>query len=178
MHRELFRWFEIPEPENMMRPKTRSNLVPAIGVCAAVPMHEIMHWIKIYQDHGAAFTWWNTPVDRAIRTANPSAGKRPRRQLDHAVVYRMLDAGKTCAEIAKHLDFPKENIHYVFKKWSAGLPVYGKFNKPRIDAAAMISEYRAGVTPTELADRYTTSVSYVYKILKIKNLEWLDQNQP
>jgi len=177
-HRELFRWFEIPEPQNIMKPRARTAVVPVIGLCAAVPMHEVQHWIKIYQAHGAVFTWWNTPVNRAMRAANPSAGKQPRRQLDHAVVYSMLDAGKTCAEIAQHLNFPKENIYYVIKKWSAGLPLYEKWSKPRIDAAAMISDYLAGASPRELADKYTTAVAYVYKILKIKNLQCHEPNQP
>lgn len=166
MHRELFRRFDIPEPEQIMRPRTRVPLVPAIGVCAAVPMHEVLHWIKIYKAHGAEYTWWNTPVDRSMRAADPSAGKAPRRQLDHAVVYSMLDSGKTLPEIAKQLNFPRENISYVVKKWRAGLPLYEKFAKPRIDARVLLQDHMTGASPKELADKYTTSLAYVYKLIQ------------
>jgi transposase len=179
MHRELFRWFEVPEPENMMRPRTRVPLRPAIGLCAAVPMHEVMKWIKIYQAHGAEYTWWNTPQDRAARAADPSAGKPARRHLDHAVVYRMLDAGQTKKEIARQLDFPIENITYVVKKWEAGLPLYEKFNKPQIDAAAMFRDYRAGASCKELADKYVTALAYVYRLIaQEKEKQCQDHNQP
>jgi hypothetical protein len=178
-HRELFRWFDVPPPEKMMRPRTQVALVPVIGVCAAVPMHEVLHWIKIYKESGATYTWWNTPVNRAQRAVDPLAGKRPRRQLDHSVVYKMLDAGKTRVEISKLLDFPKENIDYVIKKWRAGLPLYEKFQKPRIDAVALVQDYAAGASPQDLADKYTTALAYVYKLIKQqKELECQDHNQP
>jgi Mor family transcriptional regulator len=177
MHRELFRRFEVPEPENMMRPRTRVPLLPAIGLCAAVPMHEVVQWIKIYQAHGATYTWWNTPVNRAARAV--STDKPKRRQLDHAQVYKMLDAGRTLPEIAQQLDFPIENIRYVVKKWTAGLPLYEKWAKPRIDAAAMLGDYLAGASPKELADKYTTALAYVYKLLhNEKEKQCLDHNQP
>ena len=166
MHRELFRWFEVPEPDKMMRPRTQSVLVPAIGLCAAVPMHEVMSWIHIYRQHGATYTWWNTPVNRAQRAVDPSAGKAPRRQLDHAVVYSMLDSGMTLPEIAKQLNFPRENIAYVVKKWTAGLPLYEKFQKPRIDAQILLEDHMSGASPKELADKYTTSLAYVYKLIQ------------
>jgi len=141
------------------------TLVPAIGVCAAVPMHEITHWLRMYKEHGAVFTWWNTPVNSAQRAIDPMAGKRQRRQLDHAQVYKMLDAGKTSKEIAQALDFPRENIDYVFKKWKNSVPLDVKYQKPRIDAVALVRDYHAGASPKELADQYNTAVAYVYKLI-------------
>lgn len=171
-HRELFRYFEIPEPGRMLqrslRAENRTALLPAVGVCAAVPLHEVLAWIKVYKESGAAYTWWNSPVDRAQRAVNPLAGKRTRRQLDHAEVYRLLESGKTCTEISKQLNFPRENIHYVVKKWELGVPLNGKFQKPRIDAVALVSDYRGGATAAALADKYTTSQAYVYKLIGLK----------
>jgi Mor family transcriptional regulator len=174
MHRELFRFFKIPDPENIANPR-KQQLVPVIGMCAAVPMHEIMNWLKIYKEHNAIFTWWNTPIDANMRAQDPSAGKRIRRQLDHAVVYKMLDAGKNRTEIARLLDFPPENIDYVAKKWKANTPLYEKFAKPRIDAIALIRDYKAGASAIQLADQYNTSQAYVYKL--IRNNKCQDQNQ-
>jgi Mor family transcriptional regulator len=113
-----------------------------------------------------------------MRAVDPLAGRRPRRQLDHAQVYQMLDAGKDRKEISKLLDFPTENIDYVIKKWRAGLPLYEKFQKPRIDAKALMKDFRGGATPKQLADQYNTALAYVYKLIKIqKDLECLDPNQ-
>jgi hypothetical protein len=141
-------------------------------------MHEVMHWIRVYRAAGAEYTWWNTPVNRAQRAVNPDAGKTPRRQLDHAEVYRLLDSGKDKKAIAKLLNFPIENIDYVVKKWRNGVPLYEKWAKPRIDAAALLRDYQAGATPRELADKYTTALAYVYKLIKTqKELQCQDPNQ-
>lgn len=166
MHRELFRFFDIPKPDMIMRPRTRVPLVPVIGLAAAVPMHEVMHWLKVYKEHGAAYTWWHIPVDKAVRAVNPLAGKRPRRRLDHTQVYKMLDAGKSRTEIAQQLDFPKENIDYVIKKWRLGLSSETLQNKPRIDVTALLKDYAEGVKANELAVRYDTTPAYVYKLIK------------
>jgi transposase len=175
MHRELFRWFEIPEVDKMMRPRTRVPLMPAIGMCAAVPMHEIMKWLKIYREHGAAYTWWNKPVNTSMRAVNPLAGKKERRQLDHAHVYRLLDAGKSKKEISQLLGFPPENIDYVERKWKAGLSLDTAQQKPRIDAVALVQDYANGTSARDLADQYNTSQAYVYKL--IRNHRCQDQNQ-
>lgn len=174
-HRELFRWFDIPAPEQMMRPRTRVPLVPAIGVCAAVPMHEVLHWLKVYKEHGAAYTWWNTPINSAARAANPLAGKRQRRQLDHARVYRLLDAGKNRSEIAELLDFPKENIDYVIRKWKLGISLDTKHQKPRIDVQALIRDHGAGATANDLSVMYGTTPAYVYKLIKNSKCQNQDQ---
>lgn len=165
-HRELFRWFDIPEPDKMSKPRTRVPLVPAVGLCAAVPLHEVLKWIKIYRDSGAAYVWWNTPVNSAARAVNPLAGKRQRRQLDHARVYRLLDAGKSRNEIAELLDFPKENIDYVIRKWKLGISLDTKQQKPRIDAQALIRDHQAGATANDLSVMYNTTPAYVYKLIK------------
>jgi hypothetical protein len=164
MHRELFRWFEIPEPERMMKSRTKTPLVQAIGVAAAVPMHEITHWLRVYKEHGAVFTWWNTPVNSAQRAADPSAGRRLRRQLDHAQVYKMLDAGKTSKEIAKSLDFPRENINYVVKKWRRGEIL--KDRKPHVNQEELFELSRKGVPVSELSQIFDVSPAYIYDLIK------------
>lgn len=163
-HRALYRFFNLAAPEQLSR-RPAAEQFPAIGLAMAVPFHQVLQWQRQFRNSGAAYIWWNTPVNRAARAADTSAGKPNRRQLDHANVYKMLDAGKTLPEIVKQLDFPRENIAYVVKKWKTGLPLYEKFAKPRIDAAAMLRDYLSGASPKELADKYTTAVSYVYRLI-------------
>lgn len=165
-HRELLRRFRVPPAEHLTNKRTRSQPVRVIGLCAAVPMHEVLHWISVYKNAGADYTWWNTPVDRAARALNPMAAKRPRRQLDHAAVYRMLDSGMSVTEIAHDLDFPRENIHYVGKKWSAGLPVVQQ-PKPKVDAGAVLADHAAGARAIDLAVTYKTTPAYVYKLINL-----------
>lgn len=115
MYRELFRFFEIPEAHNISRP---SHLVPgvrAIGMCAAVPMSEIVKWVKIYKDHGATFTWWKKPEDRSPRVAKSVVSER--RRTDHTEVFKLLDLGRTRNQISEILGLPKPNIDYIVKKW-------------------------------------------------------------
>jgi hypothetical protein len=134
-----------------------------------------MKWIQVYKDHGAVFTWWNTHVNKAMRAVDPLAGKKPRRQLDHAQVYKMLDAGKTRNQIAEIMDFPKENIDYVIKKWRLGQSLDTKHQKPRIDVPALIRDYDSGSTANQLAQQYDTTPAYVYKLIKHKRCQDLSQ---
>jgi len=161
MHRELFRWFEIPEADLMMKPRTRTALVPAIGVCAAVPMDQVLHWIKIYKEHGAVFTWWNTPTNKNIRAVTE---KPRRRQLDHARVYGMLDAGMKVSDISKELNFPTPNIDYVAKKWREGIAL--KHRKAFIDQTELMAACRSGKPVGELANQFNVSPAYIYNLLK------------
>jgi len=113
MHRELFRFFKIPERHNIARARNLVPNVSVIGMCAAVPMHEVTHWIRVYREHGAAFTWWNTPEDVAIRAAKTVT----RRRTDHEQVFALLDAGLTRNAICEQLDLPMPNLIYIVKKW-------------------------------------------------------------
>jgi hypothetical protein len=113
MHRELFRFFKVPRPELIVRAAHLVPVMPVIGLCAAVPMHEVMHWIQIYKAHGAAFTWWNAPQDIAVRTAKSVN----RRRTDHEQVFALLDAGLTRIAISEQLDLPLPNLDYIAKKW-------------------------------------------------------------
>lgn len=160
-HRELFRWFAIPQAHQMHRPRNSVALVPAIGVCAAVPLAEVLHWIDVYREHGAAFTWWNMPQDRAVRAR---AEKPKRRQLDHARVYDMLEQGMKPIEIGRALDFPTPNIDYVAKKWRQGVPL--RERKSFVDQTAMLDAARAGASAVELANRFSVSPAYVYSVLQ------------
>lgn len=169
-HRVLYRFFNLAAPEQLSR-RSAAEQFPAIGIAMAVPFHQVLQWQRQFRNSGAAYIWWNTPVNRAVRATEKPA----RRQLDHAVVYSMLDAGKTKKEIAKQLNFPLENVSYVVKKWTAGLPLYANFAKPRIDAAQVYRDHLAGANPKELADKYVTAVAYVYRLIgQQKELQCLD----
>lgn len=171
MHRELFRWFEIP-PAHRMIGSNKKNYVPALGLCAAVPMHEVMNWLKTYTAHGAAYVWWKRPTNESMRAA--TEGLRVRRQLDHAVVYKLLDAGKTTTEIGKQLGFPEPNIAYVAKKWRNGVVLGAR--KPHLDVDAIVAAKRAGVPVKEIAIQFNTTPAYLYK--KFGNIKCQDPNQP
>jgi len=160
-HRELFRWFAIPTAHQMHRPRRSVPLVPAIGVCAAVPLAEVLHWLDVYREHGAAYTWWNTPLDRAVRARE----ERPkRRQLDHAQVYAMLDQGMKPIEIGRALDFPTPNIDYVAKKWRLGMPL--KHRRAFVDQDALLDAARDGASVSDLALKFSVSPAYVYSVLQ------------
>lgn len=116
MHRELYRWFEIPEAHQMRRPARSVPGVPAIGMCAAVPMHEVMHWLKVYADHGATFVWWKVPSDNHIRASVTPSG---RRRVDYEKVFEMLNAGMTKTALCETLDLTTQNADYAIKKWHA-----------------------------------------------------------
>jgi hypothetical protein len=114
-HRELFRFYCIPEPHKIVKAPNNVPLFSAIGMCATVPADEIMFWLRVYRESGAAFTWWNTPQDRAVRAVNPEASNR--RRTDHDQVFRLLDAGLTRTAICEQLDLPMPNLMYIAKKW-------------------------------------------------------------
>lgn len=161
MYRELFRWFDIPVPEHMARGRN-STLVPAIGLCAAVPYHEVVKWLKTYESAGASYVWWKRPQDTAVRAVGE--GLKIRRQLDHHAVYRLLDSGMSTSEIAIKLDFPEPNIYYVAKKWRAGVELRDR--KPHLNIPEIMEACRAGVKVSDLAEQYQTSTSYIYLKLK------------
>jgi hypothetical protein len=115
MYRELFRFFEIPAEHQIHRPRTLVPNVPAIGMCAAVPVSEVMKWLKVYREHGATYTWWNVPDERALRAVRPSPVVR--RNTDHNQVYKLLDSGKTRRQISEIMDLPLANVDYIVGKW-------------------------------------------------------------
>lgn len=178
-YHQLYRFFDIPTADKILRPKTRTELYPAIGIAAAVPASDILNTIKLYQMFGAAFIWWSMPLASGTRTGTGSIGHlRERRRLDHDEVYRRLAAGQNRKEIALALGFPTNNIDYVISKWRAqggGVPVPPP-PRPRIDAAAMVADYASGMRAVQLAEKYNTSEAYVYKL--IKQQRCLALNQP
>jgi len=172
MHRELFRWYHIPRADRMMRPR-EDDFVPAIGLCAAVPMREVMKWLKIYQEHGAAFVWWKKPANSAMRAVG-SAPRKTRRQLDHHAVYELLDQGLTQAEVARHLDCAPPAVDYVARKWRAGEPLPER--KPHLDKKAILESRRQGMPVKEIAQLYNTSPAYIYRIIGDYGT-WQDPNR-
>lgn len=170
-HRELIRWFDAPPLDRIgMSRVDKKNLVPVIGLCAAVPLSEVLKWIKVYKDHGAAYTWWKAPENKSARA---STAEKQRRQLDYVSIYGMLDRGMTAYQIAKELDLPSPNIEYVKKKWAAGAPptVY----KKNICVESLRADYLSGIRAPELALKYNTSESYVYRM--IRGVKELKENQ-
>jgi hypothetical protein len=90
--------------------------VPVIGMCAAVPIEEVMSWLRVYQEHGAAFTWWKRPVDSALRASVTISG---RRKLDYERVFELLNSGITKKELCDELKLTTQNADYAIKKWHA-----------------------------------------------------------
>lgn len=162
-HRELIRWFDAPAVEYMQRTQNRV-LYPVIGIAAAVPMHEVMFWLKTYRDAGAAYTWWKTPENKSARAADNDSGKPKRRQLDHAAVYALLDEGMRLIDISKKLDIPTQNIDYIARKWRAGLPLIDR--QAFTNQSALIAGRRNGLSVTELSVQYNVSEAYIYNILR------------
>lgn len=160
-HRELIRWFSAPTLDQINRPRTRVPLVPVIGICAAVPMNEVMHWLKVYREAGAAYTWWKTPTNKNIRAVTE---KPRRRQLDHAKVYDMLDSGMKPIDIGRALDFPTPNIDYVAKKWRQGLPLQTR--KSFVNQTELLNACRKGIPVSELAGKFNVSPAYIYNLIK------------
>jgi len=115
MYRELFRFFEIPAEHQIHRPRTLVPQVPAIGLCAAVPVSEVMKWIRVYQQHGAAYTWWNVPHSPDVKP--PKSETSTRRVTDHGQVFKLLDSGRTKRQICEIMDLPMPNVEYIAKKW-------------------------------------------------------------
>jgi hypothetical protein len=116
MHRELYRFFELPEERLMRRPARSVPGVPVIGMCAAVPIDEVMSWLRVYQEHGAAFTWWKRPVDSALRASVTVSG---RRKVDYEKVFELLDSGISRKALCEALDLTTQNADYAIKKWHA-----------------------------------------------------------
>jgi len=160
-HRELIRWFDTPDPEHMVRRYNR-ELLPAVGIAAAVPFHEVMHWLDVYRKAGAAFVWWKRPENKSARAS--TSEKPARRQLDYPAIYALLDQGLTPTQIGHKLDIPSPNIEYVKKKWLAGdAPT---IHKSQIDVEALRRDYLGGLRAPEIAEKYGTSESYVYRMMR------------
>ena len=160
-HRELIRWFEIPDTEHMTRRYNR-ELLPAVGIAAAVPIGEIMHWLQVYRDAGAAYTWWKTPENKSVRAS--TSEKPRRRQLDYPLIYSLLDRGLTVQQISKQLDIPTGNIDYVKKKWENKDVLEDR--KPFLDMEEIRQDYLSGLKAPEIAEKHGTSKSYVYRVMR------------
>jgi len=159
-HRALYRFFDIASPEDLQRNVRREQLYPAIGVAVAVPISEVVQWVKTARASGATYTWWKTPVNKAVRARST---KPQRRQLDHTAVYAMLDQGMTVMAIAEQLDFPRNNIHYVAAKWKKGLHLEPR--RPFLNVDTIIQQRREGVPVKELARIHNSSPAYIYRLL-------------
>ena len=159
-YRTLYKFSEIVAPEHLSRAPGHT-LYPAIGVAIAAPMHEVMGWIKLFKLEGATFTWWKTPQNNSNRIV---LDKAPKRQLDHAQVYAMLDQGMGIAEIANKLDFAHNNISYVAKKWQRNVPL----RTPTVfaDKEQLLNDLRNGCKVPELSVKYKKSPAYIYKLMK------------
>lgn len=159
-HRTLYRFFDIATPADLQRNIKRENLYPAIGIAAAVPINQVMAWIAQAKNSGATYTWWKTPSDKSVRA---SVVRPQRRQLDHNEVYKLLDAGLTRSEIAAKLEYPVNNIDYVFKKWEKGLHLVDR--KPFLNVDEIFAAHRSGVSVREISEIHNTSPAYVYRML-------------
>lgn len=162
-YRTLYRFFDIPTPEYIAKHINTADRItaPAIGVAVCAPVKDLLKVLKLFKDSGAAYTWWKTPENKSIRA---SFDAKPRRTLDHAVVYELLEQGLSIAEIARKLDFPSHNIDYVAKKWRAGAPL--SHREPYADKRALLTDYANGLVVPELVEKYKKSPAYIYALIK------------
>lgn len=160
-HRTLYRYFDVPSAAELHRNIRRETLLPVIGVAAAVPMDQIMSWIKTARASGAAFTWWKTPEDKSQRDTNLRSA---RNQLDHAKIYQLLDQGLTRNQIALQLNYPRNNVDYVARKWENEIPLTKQ--QTWANKIEMIEDFRSGIPVILLAEKYKKSPSYIHKVIK------------
>ena len=160
-YRTLYRYFDIPAVTEIHKNIKQEPLLPAIGVAMAVPVDQIVAWIKLARESGAAYTWWKTPENKSLRVADVRPKKN---QLDHAKIYELLDQGMTRREIAQLLNYPPNNVDYVVKKWTNGIPLSRQ--QPWANKMEMVQDFLAGTPVSVLAEQYKKSPAYIHKVVK------------
>lgn len=162
-NKTLYRFFDLPEPlEKGSRARTRQTY---IGMCSAVPKHEILTWLSVFRRTGAAWIWWAHP-----EKGDFYAAERPRtyRTLDHAELYRRFESGDVdCVKLADEYETNRNNIEYVLKKWRAGKPAERCRNSAPLTQEVreqILEDLRLGTeTYTSIAEKYNTSRHTVSK---------------
>lgn len=147
---------------------TGTNLQPVIGMGVAVPADDIYQWRQRIERSGAVWTWWSWPDASAECVMITDGG---RRQLDHQRLYDLFNTGLTVREVAAQLGIGVNAIHYVYKKWQAGLPADKTAGRRGVDHASIAEDLRTGeFTMTEIAVRNKTTRATVWKVKRKENI--------
>jgi hypothetical protein len=165
-NKTLYRFFDLPDPlEHGSRARGRENF---IGVCSAVPKHEILTWLSVFRRTGAVWIWWAHPEKPDYYTTER---KKVYKTLDHAELYRRFEAGDVdCFQLADEYGTHRNNIEYVLKKWQAGKPAERCRNSAPLTLQVreqILEDLRLGTESyTSIAEKYNTSRHTVSKWAK------------
>lgn len=152
------RWVPAPDPTK------------AIGIAWCVPMEDIFQVLRTLQFSGAEQVWWCTPdVEKEPPRTLVELGLRSR--LDHDVLYKMFDRGRTVTEVAIEVNALVATVRYVYKKWESGKPsVHTNLGRRSIDHSAVIADLRTGMSIKEIANKHECTPATVHAIARKKGL--------
>ena len=99
-NRTLYRFFDLPE--NLSRPhhQKRNKKQAYIGVCACIPAHEIMMWMRAFKESGCKWLWWSMPEPEPEREVKV----KKRISLDHIALYKEFETGGHIINSCKLID--------------------------------------------------------------------------
>jgi DNA-binding CsgD family transcriptional regulator len=164
-NKTLYRFFDIPEKLTSKTHPKYNKKVPYIGMCVAVPAHEILTWIRAFKASGCVWLWWATPTAEEQLNHEEAVRLDRYRRLDHAEIFQLFDQGRTYQQLAKELNIQLPTIRYIHKKWEAN-------QKPGKSFAPLSSEQVDNIhadllegilTQQQIADRYNTTRATVNK---------------
>lgn len=167
-NKTLFRFFDLPEnlgARKVGRKTEDSETITYIGMCSAVPEHEILMWIRAFKKTGADWTWWAYPEEAHFKDPNKIDGRPKNKKLDHELLYERFEQGAQNISLALEFDVDATAIAYVRKKWMQGKPAKSTDNRlTDQELEEMFTEIRAGKkTLTEIADDFKVARATVSK---------------
>lgn len=165
-NKTLYRFFDLPDP--LERGSRARNRQTYIGMCSAVPKHEILTWLSVFRRTGAVWIWWSHP-----EKGDYYATERVKnyKTLDHVELYRRFDAGQLDTQLlAEEFDATKNSIEYVLKKWRAGKPAARCRNSAPLTQEVreqILQDLKLGTESySSIAEKYNTSRHTVSKWAK------------
>lgn len=161
--RMLYRFFEIPRNYTGLTGKNKDDTIPVIGVALALKPDEFLEWDKKLRALGAEWIWFGMPLPLP---GQPERQNKESITINHEHAYQLFDQGLRVTDVANRLGAKQPAVSYVYKKWLAGKPA-NIIKVPRsvpLDRFAIIRDLRAGMSAKEIALKYETTPSTVYKI--------------
>lgn len=162
-NKTLYRFFDLPDP--LERGTRARGTQSYIGMCSAVPSHEILTWMSVFRRTGAAWIWWAHP-----QKGDYYANDRVKQYniLNHEELYQRFESGDTNAQsLADEYSTSKTSIEYVLKKWRSGKPAAKsrKCAPLSVDIREqIIQDIKLGADSySSLAEKYNTSRHTVAK---------------
>ena len=162
----LYRFFELPDKLGTYynRGQARQPMKNYTGIACQVPDHEILDMLRKFKAGGAEWTWWAYEGEAVFRNKYKPDERPANGKLDHAEIYRRLDAGESMAAMAREFGVTETAIHYVRRKWARGAPaVQHRAIDPEV-REQIIQDIKVGeLAFTEIADKYNTTRATVSK---------------